>query len=437
MRLRLAFSIVLLSVLRGSPSLPEGLLPAGLGINVHFIRGHEHDLDMIAAAGFHIVRTDFRWSETERVRGRYDWTAYDSLTAELAKRGLEPYFILDYSNRLYEASVNGLNSATRRQSPAIRAPESPRSVDAFARWAAAAARHFRGRRIIWEIWNEPNGAFWKPRPNVKQYSTLALATCRAIHEADPNAAVVAPASGGFPWPFLRAFLKSGVLNCVDGISVHPYRPLRDPPETAIGDFKRLGNLIHGLLPETRWGKVPMLSGEWGFPSDAPGSSLQQQAALVVREQLVARLAGARVSIWYDWKDPKPKQSSRARDFGIVTDEGAPKPAYLAAQTLVHQLAGYHYVARYNTGDTADFVLVFKNAAGESKLVLWTPSTPRKVVFELRVPFPGEVRVTAGDGTVSAVPVRSARFSYELNGAPHYLFLGTGELKNLGHAHQPT
>lgn len=40
-------------------------------------------------------------------------------------------------------------------------------VRPFAHWAAAAAQHFRGRGILWEMYNEPNIRFWRPEPKVK------------------------------------------------------------------------------------------------------------------------------------------------------------------------------------------------------------------------------------------------------------------------------
>jgi len=36
--------------------LPEPVVPAGVGVNIHFTRGHERDLDSIAAAGFKFIR---------------------------------------------------------------------------------------------------------------------------------------------------------------------------------------------------------------------------------------------------------------------------------------------------------------------------------------------------------------------------------------------
>jgi hypothetical protein len=36
------------------------------GVNIHFTRGHEKDLDMIAVAGFKFIRMDFVWHNIER-----------------------------------------------------------------------------------------------------------------------------------------------------------------------------------------------------------------------------------------------------------------------------------------------------------------------------------------------------------------------------------
>jgi hypothetical protein len=60
---------------------PDLVLPQGVRVNIHFTRGHERDLDLIAAAGFRFVRMDFSWGGTERTPGTYHWADYDGLTA--------------------------------------------------------------------------------------------------------------------------------------------------------------------------------------------------------------------------------------------------------------------------------------------------------------------------------------------------------------------
>ena len=71
--------------------LPPPVLPDGVGVNIHFTKGHERDLDLIAAAGFRFIRMDFGWESTERQKGKYDWSAYDALTADLEQR---PHFFM-------------------------------------------------------------------------------------------------------------------------------------------------------------------------------------------------------------------------------------------------------------------------------------------------------------------------------------------------------
>lgn len=351
----------------GKDSLPQMRIPAGVGVNVHFTVGHERDLKMIGAAGFKFVRMDFDWAAIEKRKGEYNWSDYDAFTTELERHGLRPYFIFDYSNPLYEEK----NAS----------PQHRESIAAFARWAAAAARHFRGRGVIWEIWNEPNGSsFWKPRPDAAQYRALALATARAVRAADPQACIVGPTTSGFDWKFIEAVFKSGLLEYLDGVSVHPYRGRW--PETAAGDFARLRDLIARYAPAGK--TIPIVSGEWGYSTNTRGVTLERQADYIVRQQLSNLLNGVPLSIWYDWKNDGEDPAYNEDNFGTVDDQLTPKPAYLAVQKMTSALSGYRIAERYDTGDTNDFVLVLTNAAGKSKLAAWTTKKPDQVEFKSKL-----------------------------------------------------
>ncbi|HEY4415646.1 MAG TPA: cellulase family glycosylhydrolase, partial [Verrucomicrobiae bacterium] len=259
--------------------LPTSVLPDGVGVNIHFTKGHERDLDLIAAAGFRFVRMDFGWGSTERQKGEYDWSAYDALTADLEHRGLRAIYILDYSNPLYEATVAAKNPVTGQlEQKSTASPQHPESIAAFAQWAAAAAKHFHGHRILWEIWNEPNIGFWKPHPDARQYAELALATCRAVRAADPDSTIIAPASSSFPWEFMEVLFKAGALDYLDAVSVHPYRGGNQGPETAKADYDKLHALIDRYAPAARRGHIPIISGEWGYSTCVKGVSLDTQAA---------------------------------------------------------------------------------------------------------------------------------------------------------------
>src|ERR1043166_7163057 len=140
----------------GESSPDAATVEESLGVNVHFIDPQPGEVKMIAEAGFRWIRTDFVWEITERDAGRYDFSAYDRLVKELAEFGIHPLFILDYGNPLY----------TKGKS--VRTPE---ARAAFSRWAVAAARHFAGRGVIWELFNEPNNQmFWPPAPAAEEYN---------------------------------------------------------------------------------------------------------------------------------------------------------------------------------------------------------------------------------------------------------------------------
>lgn len=367
----LTCAFVLCAATAFAADLPPLVFPEGVGVNIHFVRGHERDLDMIRDAGFKFIRMDFGWSAIEKKKGEYNWSDYDELTANLEKRGIRPIYILDYGNALYEERMASTNPITKKQVFEVASPQHPKSVAAFARWAAASAKHFKGHRVVWEIWNEPNIFFWKPKPNADQYATLALATAKAVREADPDATIMGPASSEFPWPFLETFLKSGVLEYIDGVSVHPYRSRRKTPETAADDYAKLRKLIEQYAPNEAKKKTPIISGEWGYSSNTKNISVQTQAVFLARQQIANVMNGIPISIWYDWKNDGKDPNENEHNFGTVDYDLTPKPAYLAAQTLTRELKGFSIQRRENVGNTNDFVLSLRNLSGALKVVAWT------------------------------------------------------------------
>ena len=374
------FSVLAMVVLSGGvlgAELPGLRLPETVGVNIHFTRGHDRDLDLIAAAGIKVVRMDFVWAGIEQKKGEYNWSAYDELTDNLEKRGLRPYYILDYSNALYEERVISRNPVSGKEQKDVASPQHPESVAAFARWAGEAAKRYKGRGIIWEIWNEPNISFWKPKPDVQQYITLALATCRSVRDADPEALIVGPATSELPLEFLEQFFKSGVLEYLAAVSVHPYRNYSKPPETALQEYDKLRALIDRFTAPGKM-KLPILSGEWGYASHRKGVTPEVQANFVVRQQLVNLFAGVPVSIWYDWKNDGPDRNEREHNFGLVTEDLGPKPAYVALKTMTTVLRGYDVVRRIGVGADDAFVLFLANNENEQRLAAWTEKEPRTV-----------------------------------------------------------
>jgi hypothetical protein len=324
---------------------------------------------------------------------------------------------------LYEEEVVTRDPVFGRESRAPAAPRHPESVAAFARWAGAAAVHFRGRGVVWEVWNEPNIGFWRPRPDVKEYATLLLATIRAVRGAEAGALVVAPATSEFPWSFLETlFATPGVLEGLDGISVHPYRSRA--PETVVEDYVRLRALIEAQAPPGKRA-LPILSGEWGYSSYSGGVSPEVQAAYLVRQQLVNVWQGVPVSIWYDWKNDGSDPKEREHHFGTVTAALEPKPAYRALQVLTRELAGYRVVRRLavepvESGDSRAYVFLLNRDGVPPKLAAWSGDRSQVVYVETDLEPGDGVAVVDGLGQPAELKLEGKRLRLELQALPQYV-----------------
>jgi hypothetical protein len=342
---------------------------------------------------------DFAWGGIERQKGRYDFSAYDRLTASLKRNGIRAIFILDYGNDLY----GGV------------APATSENRAAFATFVAKAVEHFKGQGIVWEMWNEPNIGFWRPTPNVADYAQLALETGAAIRRVAPQEWYVGPATSGFAWGFLEGCFKAGLLKVWDAVSIHPYRGSN--PETVLSDWAKL------RASAARYGRpdVPLISGEWGYSELYGGMDRDKQARYAVRQYLSNLVAGVGLSIWYDWKDDGPDPKEPEHHFGTVFQDLRPKGTYEAMAAAAAALQGKRLHLRLTPSD-GHWVCVF--TGGRSPVAVgWTAadrgeSAPRLLgSAELPpavlpraaawVPLPPYARLTAVPDAVAMLPPASA------------------------------
>ena len=348
-------------------SLPDLVVPNGLGVNIHF-KGEPRDLDLIAEAGFKFVRMDLGWDSIERKKGEYDFekTGSDALVEACTKRGIRILYIIDYSNRLYESERSVRTEEGRK---------------AYAALAEAAAKRYAGNGIVWEFWNEPNIFFWKPQPSAEDYCKLVEVTAPRIRKADKAATVIAPACSEIPFPWLEDCFKRGLLKWIDAVSVHPYRPKN--PETVIEDYARLRDLIKKYAPQGR--EIPIVSGEWGYSHvnwDKSRLSEEQQAQYLVREFLVNLYQRVPISIWYDWKNDGTNPNEREHQFGTVMHDLKPKAAYNAAKTLNRVLKGYAIEERVVVGNEQDFVLKLQKGR-DIAFAVWTTGDSHELTLPLK------------------------------------------------------
>lgn len=416
---------LLLTLFSGSPCLYGGEPPfldasnpvSGMGVNIHFTDPKAGELEMLSSAGFHWIRMDLRWNEIEKTPGVYDFSAYDRLLANLDKFHIRALLILCYTNDLYD---NGKPTCT----DAGRA--------AFAHWAVAAVTHFKNRGVIWEIWNEPNGAwFWKPKANADDYAKLALTVSKAMREAAPDEMVVGPALSQGPlirytdMVFLEVALKAGILRYWSDITIHPYFRRQGPESDGLAYDQTRALIKKYAAPEQR---IDVMCGESGYSTTWPGIDDATEGKYLARLFLFDVLSAIPLTIWYDWHDDGNDPKNEECHYGIVhydyhagaTNVYDPKPAYDAAQTYSHELTGYRFKERVKTKALTDFVLSFTKSSSEC-LVAWTDATDQ---HEITFSAPdGLYEVTSYDGkTQTTAQATAGTLTLTLDGGPQYIKL---------------
>jgi polysaccharide biosynthesis protein PslG len=418
--------LALLGLNAGEVGLPKAGTLDGVGVNIHFTHAKPGELEMLAAGGFRVVRMDFVWESIEKEPGRYDFAAYDHLMADLDRLGLRAYFILDYGHRLYDGGLS---------------PHTDEGRAGFCAFVKAAMQHFAGRGIVWELWNEPNISFWKPKPNADDYAKLALAVGETIRAVTPKEIFVGPTTSEIDLTFMETCFKAGCLSYWDAVSVHPYR--HRPPETVADDYRTMRQLIRRYAPKgppynTTYKdqpvvgppkSIPILSGEWGYSSSVDGWGTdydeERQGQYLPRQWLTNIANEVPISIWYDWHDDGTDPKEAEHNFGTVrhayrdgqAEVYEPKPAYLAAKTLTTVLKGYTFSKALALKDD-EHVLLF--ARGDQlRLAAWTSaSEPRTVIIPAH---PGRFRVSGHLGQERLEEDADEQgLTLELNGDVQYL-----------------
>jgi hypothetical protein len=332
------------------------------GVNIHSLEMKDDEIKKISGAGLKIVRIDLFWSSVENKKGVYDFSKYDRFVKNMERNNVKILFVLDYGNKLYD---NGLS------------PHTDEGRKAFVNFAKAAVERYKGKQIMWEIWNEPNASFWHPKPNWEDYFKLAMETIKEIKAVDKDAFIAAPAASEVHFDFLNYLGKAGLFKYIDAVSVHPYRGSN--PETVIYDYKDLKTLIGNYSHKNN---IQIFSSEWGYTVSSKGMDDMKQAQYCIRQYLLNTMSGVKLSIWYDWKNDGNDKNNGEHNYGTMYSNLTPKPTYYAIKTMNKTLKGYDYIKRVDTPSKDDYVLMFKK---DNKIIYaaWTSTKDHDINLNIK------------------------------------------------------
>ena len=368
---------------------PRGV--EGLGMSIHLTadetpavrESYEKQLDQIADMGLKIVRMSGEWRWTDKAKGEYDLQPYHWLVDACEKRGLRVMTLL----------TGGPGDKDKKGRGKVwRSVEENRT---FAQYCGRMAEEFKGRGIIWEIWNEPND--WSNPTVDADYMAMAIEAIKAMRKADPECIIVAPSVSGFDIRFLEGCFKRGLLDYVSALCIHPYIALLQVPEMSFTRFLSVNNLVKQYSKGRT--AVPIVSGEYGFSQLLRGKeknrirSQDEQAGLITRSVLISLIAGFPMHIIYTNLDYGGKIQQELSEpceasYGVIAFDGKPKSGYHAIKTLTSQLNALRFIEMreglaadaYDRLD-GDYVAVFE---GDDRIVTvaWTTAAPHQSRFEI-------------------------------------------------------
>lgn len=310
----------------------------------------EESMDLQAKVGVGTLRIPFDWSAFERSPGEWDFSTYDPIVADAARRGMRILPIL-FDPPSFRSSRG--TSTTRGMFP-------PNDFDAMGEFAAQLVRRYgpKGslwaerpalRRVpirSWQVWNEPNIPPWWPgRADPEGYTRLLEAVARAIRAADPSAEVVAaglPNSNQGPSvkTYLTRMYAAGAAQWFDTLAIHPYG----------ADFYDVMGQIHEMraIATQHGDDAPIWISELGWPTHGPRGydvfTEEEQARLVTqtsRAFAANRTAmGLRGFTYFYWRESAPDPADTSVSIwghvGLIAPD-RPKQAFYAFTDILAEM----------------------------------------------------------------------------------------------------
>lgn len=375
-----------------------------IGIGIHankYDLENDNLLQLIEKSGFNSFRQDLTWDSVERTKGVYaippKLKLVDEIIRGAKKYNISPLVILDYGNKNYN---NGGY------------PTNEQDIAAFAKYAKWVASNYKGQVKYYEIWNEwtvgtgMKGKGEIPPPQI--YLELVKKTSQAIKSVDPSAIILA---GSFnplsptgrrlnisDSDWFTILINEGILNYIDGISIHPYsflnanKKLRNP-EYNINKIDQFYNKIK----DQNIKKVPLYITEIGIPTHAGlgGVDPLEAADYVVKYSLLAKSKSYIKGIWwYDLSNDGGDMKNQEHNFGFYDSNFNPKPAAKAFINLQKFLNNKRIdkISTTNTNNAQQFNIEVKDSLTQKDYTIYW--NEKQLEQNGRIPYFGIKKLSA-------------------------------------------
>jgi len=330
-------------------------------------------------------RSDWWWHVMEPEKGRFDFSIPDKIVDYFEKQHIQIYPILSYGSAWWK----GRNS-----------PLTDEDYEDFGKYVYETVSRYKDHFTYWSVWNEPNIVpFWTPEPNPDHYARLLKIAYTQAKKADPDCKICAPVIaplGAWDKNFTERLFQLGCMDYFDVFDYHYYRnnPPEDEVPVEIADIKAL------ML---RYGEEkPIWISESGVsaPTKDKEKSYKDQAALIVRNQLLAFACGVKRFFYFDLQNWTDKADDTwDSKLGLVEAGGEKKPSFLAYKTMVKEVDFKKVIGRFRRPEEGwDAVLIFDPKHREYILAAWCPGLGNKKKVDF-VCEPEDVKIVHPFGDV--------------------------------------
>ncbi|AXC29492.1 glycosyl hydrolase [Raoultella sp. X13] len=248
---------------------------------------------------YHFVsyRTDYRWQYVEINKGEYKVPndRLDKLIKESNKNNITPLLILGYKNPIYSHEK----------------PIDPVTRTAFVNYVNWVVNRYKKYNVTYEIYNE----WWSK--DIKGYNSdriiisannyleLIKETSSKIRSISPGAKIIAGSLNPLDrrhvyW--LEVMMQKGLMNYVDGISIHPYS-VNDPEK----DFKKIDDFQREISKGFNNGRmVDIYITEMGYSNSSKGriNAFEQEQYITKYINLVNSRGYIKGIWWYQLVNEK-------------------------------------------------------------------------------------------------------------------------------------
>lgn len=363
--------------------------PFILGIGTHlmnFEASPRRPLELARDAGISALKDDAFWSTAEpspnQMRIVPQWRSYLSTATSL---NLDRLTILDYSTSFH-------NNAK---------PGSGKVKDGYLKYVDYVAGQLGNKVNFYEIWNEWDLDAPKDPGSAAAYAKLVEDAVPLIrkHTVGQNGTPAKILAGsitpeGMNFGFADHLIEAGMLDRIDGFSVHPYAHCagggQNNPESWVNWMRQYERHIR----EKAGRDVPIYITEMAWPSHtgACGNTPETQAAYMARIMFFARtIPNLKGMWWYDLINDGPDRTDQEHNFGLLNQDLTPKPAYDVLKVISPYIKDFAYEPESSDWTDNSYLLHFKKGA-ERVVVAWSGGKTRDKTLVSDSPQQGAVKV---------------------------------------------